>query len=175
MSNFDDLVKQLGSIDSSQYKPLIDMSTIKMINPIQDSMRNQQLEMQKTFKIVDEANVEKGRLVYEREEREIESLAIQKELLDLQKLMLFFMQSINKDSKQIIENLQSLIDVVDFGFKVEEGNLALIEKELQSIKENTENVQKKFIDIVKEKMAEKGVEYAVIYMLVGFKSLILNS
>lgn len=175
MSNFDDLVKQLGSSDSPKYKPLIDMSTIKMINPIQDIITNQQLEIQKTFKFVDEANAEKRRLVYEREEREIESLSIQKESLYLQNLMLFFMQLINKDNKQIVENLQSLIEVVDFGFKVEEGNLALIEKEIQVIKENTKNSQKKFIEIVKEKMAEKGVEYAIMYMLVGLKDIFLNS
>lgn len=68
-----------------------------------------------------------------------------------------------------------MIEVVDFGFKVEEGNLELIEQELKAIKENTENVQKKFIDVVKEKMVEKGIEYALMYILVGLKIIFLNN
>lgn len=170
MGNLDDLQNQL-----KDFQQRVDLSSIKMIDPIQSMLSKQEEERQKLFKSIDEQNAEKRRLVYEREAREKESLDIQKEALDLQKLMLFFMQSINRDNKQIIENLQSLIEVVDFGFKVEEGNLALIEQELKAIKENTGNVQKKFIDVIKEKMVEKGVEYALMYMLVGLKSLFLNN
>lgn len=75
------------------------MSNIKMMNSIQDDLRDQQMEIQKTVTIIEEVNTENRMLVYEREEREIESLSIQKESLYLQNLMLFFMQSINKDNK----------------------------------------------------------------------------
>lgn len=170
MGNLDDLQNQL-----KDFQQRGDLASIKTIDSIQSILSKQEEENQKLFKSIDEQNAEKRRLVYEREAREKESLGIQKEALDLQKLMLFFMQSINRDNKQIIENIHSLIEVIDFGFNVEEGNLALIERELKAIKENTENVQKKFIDVVKEKMAEKGVEYAVMYMLVGLKSLFLNN
>lgn len=110
MGNLDDLQNQL-----KDFQQRVDLSSIKMIDPIQSMLSKQEEERQKLFKSIDEQNAEKRRLVYEREAREKESLDIQKEALDLQKLMLFFMQSINRDNKQIIENLQSLIEVVDFG------------------------------------------------------------
>ncbi|MBB6625288.1 hypothetical protein H7E67_17880 [Clostridium gasigenes] len=166
------------SIKIQERKPMVDIEKYNNMTSnnnfyavIQES-KNKRIEM---FKVMDEQNADKRRKEEERVSREKESLDIQRESLQLQNIMAFFMQSINKDNKQIVENLQNLIDVVDIGFKVEEGNLALIEKELQSINKNTQNAQKNFIDIVKEKMTEKGVEYAMMYMLVGLKTLFLNS
>ncbi|NEZ74266.1 hypothetical protein FDB72_17480 [Clostridium botulinum] len=110
----------------------------------------------------------------EKEEREEESLRIQKETLETQKLMLFLIQCINKDNKEIVENLQSLINTIQFQGKVEEANLLIIEKELESIKKNTSNIQQKFVEMAKEKLTEKGVEYTIMFILQGLKMIFLN-
>lgn len=111
----------------------------------------------------------------EKEARELRSLEIQEIGLENQKLMMFLMQSINRDSKEIVTKLQSLIETVEFGNKVEEGNLFLIEKELEVIKQNGDNIQQEFINIAKEKLAEKGVEYTILFILQGLKSLFMQN
>ncbi|AUN10668.1 hypothetical protein [Clostridium botulinum] len=110
----------------------------------------------------------------EKEERDEESLRIQKETLETQKLMLFLIQCINKDNKEIVENLQLLINAIQFQGKVEEANLLIIEKELESIKKDTSNIQQKFVDMAKEKLTEKGVEYTIMFILQGLKMIFLN-
>lgn len=111
----------------------------------------------------------------EKEQREIESLELQKESVNLQRFMLFFMQSINKDNKQIVESLQNLIDIANYGVEMEEGNFLLIEQELNEIKNTISEVNKEqyFIQLAKDKLADKGVEYAIMFILTGLKTLFL--
>lgn len=110
----------------------------------------------------------------ERVEREKRSLELQEESLEIQKLLLFLTQCLNKDNKEIIEKLQSLIDTVNFGNKINEGNLLIIEKELEKIKVCSENKQEKFISIATEKLAEKGVEFTIMFLLQGLKQMFMN-
>lgn len=79
------------------------------------------------------------------------------------------------DRDIILEKLERLITTVEFGDKVNEANLSLIETELEKIKVNTYDLQKEFVSIAKEKLAEKGVEYTIMFILQGLKNLYLQS
>lgn len=102
------------------------------------------------------------------------SLKVQCEINETQKLILFLMQCVSKDSKEIIEKLGGLINSIDFGNKIEEGNLLLIQEELNHIKENTNNLQSDFISDAKKNLSDKGVDYTIMFILQGIKTLFLS-
>lgn len=146
------------------------MDMLPNFNPmagLNEQVRKQQEEMERVA-----ANIARKRA--EEENRQIRSLEIQEESLENEKLILFLMQCLNKDNKEIIQKLQGLINTVDFGNKVGEANLLIIQRELEAIKEDTTNIHQNFVNIAKEKLAEKGVEYTIMFILQGLKQLFLK-
>lgn len=111
----------------------------------------------------------------EKEEREIRNLEINEERLQYDKMKLFLLSSVNKDQKFILEKIESLIDTIEFGNKVEEANLAIIQQELSILKQSADNLNESFIKFIEKKMMEMGVEAAIKYLLIGIKELFLNA
>ena len=111
----------------------------------------------------------------EKEERDKRSLKIQCESKETQKLILFLMQCVNKDNKGIIQKLSGLINSMEFGNNVEECNLLLIQKELEYIKENSNNLQSDFILAAEQNLLDKGVAYTIIFILQALKTLFLTA
>ncbi|MBZ9608616.1 hypothetical protein G9F73_012435 [Clostridium estertheticum] len=110
----------------------------------------------------------------EEEERDKRSLKLQCESNETQKLILFLIQCVNKDNEEIIQKLGGLINSIEFGNNVEECNLLLIQKELEYIKENSNNLQSDFISAAKQNLLDKGVDYTIIFILQALKTLFLT-
>lgn len=111
----------------------------------------------------------------EQEEREIRNLEINEERLQYDKLKLFLLSSVNREQKNMLEKIDSLIDTIEFGGKVAEGNLTIIERELISLRESTNNLNESFIQFIQKKMIEQGVEEAIKYFFIGIKTLFLSN
>lgn len=111
----------------------------------------------------------------EKELREIRSLEINEEILELNKFTNFLLQSVNKNQKEMLEGIQSLIDTISIDDKIKEANLSLIQEELINLRESTDNLNQGFVDLIKVKMTEMGVETAIKYLLIGLKTLFLNN
>lgn len=132
-------------------------------------------EVQKSRKQMNEFGEKIAKKREEQELREIRNLQINEEKLEVAKLTMFLLQSVNRDQKQLLENLQSLIDTISFNDKVKEANILIIEQELLDLKKSTDNLNESFIELVKNKMAEKGVETAIKYLFIGIKELFLTT
>ncbi|SHK39057.1 hypothetical protein SAMN02745163_03738 [Clostridium cavendishii DSM 21758] len=131
-------------------------------------------EIQKSTKQMNKIGEEIAKKREEQELREKRNLQINEEKLEISKLTLFLLQSVNRDQKQVLENLQSLIDTISFNDKVKEANIAIIQQELLDLKQSTDNLSESFIKLVEKKMVEKGVETAVKYLFIGVKELFLK-
>ena len=70
--------------------------------------------------------------------------------------------------------LVGLINSIEFGNNVEECNLLLIQKELEYIKENSNNLQSDFISAAKQNLLDKGVEYTILFILQALKTILLT-
>ena len=90
------------------------------------------------------------------------------------------LQSIEQKRKEEEEReklslkLVGLINSIEFGNNVEECNLLLIKKELEYIKENSNNLQSDFISAAKQNLLDKGVEYTIIFILQALKTIFLT-
>lgn len=111
----------------------------------------------------------------EKEDREIRMLEINEEKLEYDKFKLFLLSSVNRDQRFMLEKIDSLIDTIEFSNRVVEGNLAIIEEELISLKESTDNLNESFIQLIQKKMMEQGVEEAIKWLFIGFKTLFLTN
>ncbi|WP_061311283.1 hypothetical protein [Clostridium botulinum] len=132
-------------------------------------------EVQRSRKQMNEFGEKIAKKREEQELRDIRNLQINEEKLEVAKFTMFLLQSVNRDQKQLLENLQSLIDTISFNDKVKEANILIIEQELLDLKQSTDNLNESFIELVKSKMAEKGVETAIKYLLIGMKELFLTT
>lgn len=103
-----------------------------------------------------------------------ESLQIQCESNETQKLMLFLMQCLNKDNEEIIQKLGGLINSIEFGNKAVEGNLLFIQKDLDEIKHNSNDLQSDLITAAKQNLIDKGVDYTIMFILQALKLLIFT-
>lgn len=110
----------------------------------------------------------------EEEARSKRMVDIAEESLMLDNLKVFLLQSVNRDQKEILERIESLIDITLVGNKTEEANLAIIQEELNNLKMSTDNLNESFIELIKSKMVEKGVETAISYLLIGLKTLFFS-
>ncbi|MHB7981147.1 hypothetical protein CF067_16615 [Clostridium sporogenes] len=132
-------------------------------------------EVQRSRKQMNEFGEKIAKKREEQELRDIRNLQINEEKLEVAKFTMFLLQSVNRDQKQLLENLQSLIDTISFNDKVKEANILIIEQELLDLKQSTDNLSESFIELVKNKMAEKGVETAIKYLFIGIKELFLTT
>ncbi|HCL4479904.1 TPA: hypothetical protein N2D99_001971 [Clostridium botulinum] len=132
-------------------------------------------EVQRSRKQMNEFGEKIAKKREEQELRDIRNLQINEEKLEVAKFTMFLLQSVNRDQKQLLENLQSLIDTISFNDKVKEANILIIEQELLDLKQSTDNLSESFIELVKNKMAEKGVETAIKYLFIGIKALFLTT
>ncbi|MDU7365408.1 hypothetical protein [Clostridium sp.] len=151
-----------------------------LIKSAMETSRSLQMEQllrpQKEFQkqvndIADQMSKEKE----ETRKREIRSLEINEEMLELSKFTNFLLQSVNRDQKEMLDNVKSLIETVYLNDKVKEANMAIIEKELIELKESTNNLNEGFIKLVEMKMVEMGVEAAIKYFFIGIKTLFLSN
>lgn len=151
-----------------------------LIKSAMETSRSLQMEQllrpQKEFQkqvndIADQMSKEKE----EKRKREIRSLEINEEMLELSKFTNFLLQSVNRDQKEMLDNVKSLIETVYLNDKVKEANMAIIEKELIELKESTNNLNEGFIKLVEMKMVEMGVEAAIKYFFIGIKTLFLSN
>ncbi|MCR1952861.1 hypothetical protein NSA50_17815 [Clostridium sp. DSM 100503] len=151
-----------------------------LIKSAMETSRSLQMEQllgpQKEFQkqvndIADQMSKEKE----EKRKREIRSLEINEEMLELSKFTNFLLQSVNRDQKEMLDNIKSLIETVYLNDKVKEANMAIIEKELIELKESTNNLNEGFIKLVEMKMVEMGVEAAIKYFFIGIKTLFLSN
>lgn len=110
----------------------------------------------------------------EEEARSKRILEINEEKLELDKFKIFLLQSVNRDQKEMLEKFDSLIDTNLLVSKTEEANLVIIQEELSNLKISSDNLNASFIKLIKNKLAEKGVETAISYLLIGLKTLFLN-
>lgn len=137
-----------------------------------DKLLRPRKEFQKQVNdIADQMSMEKE----EKRKREIRLLEINEEMLELSKFTNFLLQSVNRDQKEMLDNIKSLIETVYLNDKVKEANMAIIEKELIELKESTNNLNEGFIKLVEMKMVEMGVEAAIKYFFIGIKTLFLNN
>lgn len=86
------------------------------------------------------------------------------------------LQSIEQKEEEEERSLKlvGLINSIEFGNNVEECNLLLIQKELEYIKENSNNLQSDFISAAKQNLLDKGVEYTIIFILQALKTIFLT-
>ena len=86
------------------------------------------------------------------------------------------LQSIEQKEEEEERSLKlvGLINSIEFGNNVEECNLLLIQKELEYIKENSNNLQSDFISAAKQNLLDKGVEYTILFILQALKTILLT-
>lgn len=154
----------LNSTNSSNHlSDIIMTNNVKPIPTYFDETKEQIEKMNK------EANIR----IEQKELREIRNLEIDEERLELDKFKVFLLQSVNRDQKEVLEKIESLIDIALVGNKTEEANLAIIQEELNNLKMSTDNLNESFIELIKSKMVEKSVEIAISYFFIGLKTLFL--
>lgn len=173
MSDIDEIHKLIEEMKLTEIK-LPD--TNLLVNSIKDtSINNLLIPINESHRQMEEATKFIARKREERELREIRSLEINEEILELNKFTNFLLQSVNKNQKEMLEGIQSLIDTISIDDKIKEANLSLIQEELINLRESTDNLNQGFIDLIKVKMTEMGVETAIKYLFIGLKTLFLNN
>lgn len=103
------------------------------------------------------------------------TLNIQQEILEMDKLKIRLLESFTGEQKEIVKKIDSLIDIVSFNGKVQEANISIIEQEILDLKKSTDNLNDGFVNIIQDKLAEKGVEVALAYFFVGLKTFFIGS
>ena len=151
-----------------------------LLNSMMETSRSLQMEQilrpQKEFqKHINDIGEQISKEKEEKKQREIRTLEINEEMLELSKFTNFLLQSVNRDQKEMLDNIKSLIETVYLNDKVKEANMAIIEKELIELKESTNNLNEGFIKLVEMKMVEMGVEAAIKYFFIGIKTLFLSN
>lgn len=163
-NNLDGFLSSLSAgIEKAQQFPIPHVSDyVSLPNciSVEQSKRNMQFE---------EICKENARKKEEQEFREIRNLEINERTLRLAEFRTFLMQSVTRDQKEMLEKIESLIDAMEQDSKIVESNMALIQSELMTMNLSGSNSNENFIQLIKSKMAEKGVETAIQYLFVGLE------
>jgi len=154
--------------------PKFGMSSYSLTTNVSAQIEESQRQMLKVSEAINQKRREAEEMSMRSLQIQEESLQIQSESNETQKLMLFLMQCLNKDNGEIIQKLGGLINSVEIGNKVVEGNLFFIEKQLEHIKESPDDLQSNFITTAKENLTNKGVDYTIMFILLALKTLFLT-
>ncbi|MDS0525470.1 hypothetical protein NNC19_07250 [Clostridium sp. SHJSY1] len=171
MSNENEWANNIGK--------MINTDIIKNIDPAQNSINfmggfnRGGIDFDKVSQDIAKNNREKREREILNTELNKRNTEINEERLMLDHFKVFLLQSVNRDQKEVLEKIDSLIDTIELGGKVTEANLAIIEKELSDIKQAAGNLNENFIKLIQKKMIEMGVEAAIKYFFVGIKMLFL--
>ncbi|MGN9161233.1 hypothetical protein [Clostridium sulfidigenes] len=164
------MTNKIGEFSLPSKEELNNMMELSRVSQMNELLRPQR-ELEKQ---INEVSKEIALKRKEKEDREIRNLEISEERLEYDKLKVFLLQSVNKEQKEMLEKVDSLLDTIEFGNKVGENNLEIIQQELLNIKQSTNNLNESFIKLIEKKMMEMGVEAAVKYFFIGIKELFLK-
>lgn len=147
---------------------------INPLSSVNEMVRKQQNELNKIFEEVGKSNMERT----EREKRSIElqeTLVEQNnELKKLKELEINFLKSMSEDTSKIVNLLKSLETINTTNGKIIEANMLEIERRLDEIIKNTspDKLHEVFINEIRNQMIDKGVNFALQFLLTGLKTLI---
>jgi len=147
------------------------------INPLSSINENAKIQEEKRTKMLESI----GRANIEKIEREKRSIELQETIVEqndqslrLQEIEIDFLKNMSQDTRKIVNLIKSLEIINTQNGKMIESNLLEIEKQLENIIENTspENLYEAFINETKSSMIDRGVNYAIQFILMGLKTLI---
>jgi len=149
---------------------------INPLSSVNEMVRKQRDELNKIFEEVGKSNME-------RKEREIRSIELQETLVEqsnelkkLKEIEINFLKSMSEDTSKIVNLLKSLETINTTNGKIIEGNMLEIERRLDEIIKNTspDKLHEVFINEIRNQMVDKGVNFALQFMISGLKALIAS-
>jgi hypothetical protein len=147
---------------------------INPLSSINEMVRRQQDQLNKTL---EEASISARAKI----EREIRSIELQETLVEqnnelkkLKEIEINFLKSMSEDASKIVNLLESLEMINKTNGIIVEANLLEIEKRLDKmIKSNSPaKLHEVFLEEIKRQMVDKGVDFALQFMIAGLKILI---
>jgi hypothetical protein len=153
-----------------------DMSefNIDPLSSINEMVRRHQDKLNKTL---EEASISARAKI----EREIRSIELQETLVDqnnqlikLKEIEIDFLKNMSEDTSKIVNLLKSLEMINKTNGIIIEANLLEIEKRLDEMINTTgpEKLHEVFLNEIKKQMVEKGVNFALQFMITGLKTFI---
>lgn len=148
-----------------------------MINRL-DNLNKFNAESRRRIEQIQKLVAESKKLEIERQERTNELLEMNviqnNELLELKKLEIDFLKSIDSNTAILVELLIDLEKTNMSEGNITQEDMLLIKQKLDEIVKNTDptKITRLILEEAKKKIVEKGVNYGIQYIIMGIKLLI---